>query len=44
MSDAAIKVHNLYRYFGQLKAVNGIFWWRLLGVLAFYGAVGAVRE
>ena len=24
MSSAAIRVHNLYRYFGQLKAVNGI--------------------
>lgn len=44
MSDptAAIKVHNLYRYFGQLKAVNGISFEIPHGsVCGFVGANGA---
>jgi ABC-2 type transport system ATP-binding protein len=42
MSDAAIRVHNLYRYFGQLKAVNGISFEIPHGsVCGFVGANGA---
>ncbi|MBK1827405.1 ABC transporter ATP-binding protein [Haloferula rosea] len=42
MSDSAIRVHNLYRYFGQLKAVNGISFEIPHGsVCGFVGANGA---
>ena len=42
MSTAAIKVNNLYRYFGQLKAVNGISFEIPHGsVCGFVGANGA---
>ena len=42
MSSAAIRVHNLYRYFGQLKAVNGISFEIPHGsVCGFVGANGA---
>jgi ABC-2 type transport system ATP-binding protein len=42
MSSAAINVHNLYRYFGQLKAVNGISFEIPHGsVCGFVGANGA---
>lgn len=42
MSEPAIRVHNLYRYFGQLKAVNGITFEIPHGsVCGFVGANGA---
>ena len=42
MSEAAIRVHNLYRYFGQLKAVNGMSFEIPHGsVCGFIGANGA---
>ncbi len=42
MSSPAIKVHNLYRYFGQLKAVNGVSFEIPHGsVCGFVGANGA---
>ena len=42
MSESAIRVHNLYRYFGQLKAVNGISFEIPHGsVCGFVGANGA---
>ena len=42
MSDCAIRVQNLYRYFGQLKAVNGISFEIPHGsVCGFVGANGA---
>jgi len=42
MSDSAIKVTNLYRYFGALKAVDGISFEIPHGsVCGFVGANGA---
>lgn len=42
MSEAAIRIHNLFRYFGQLKAVNGMSFEIPHGsVCGFIGANGA---
>ena len=42
MSQHAISVHNLYRYFGPLKAVNGVSFEIPHGsVCGFVGANGA---